>query len=153
MNHTWAILSYHLMLTAARLKKGTAQWFRLANSARIFFQFELVRLYIYMFTKCNNTQHSWHFYFGWINYIGIEAALNQRLKQFLLQWVEFSGSIPVLILDLIGLLTGFNTFLLLLGTDISPESFVSSFTTQLLFFRRRILSYSLSACSIWEYTS
>ena len=32
----WIILSYQLKLTAARLKKTTAQWFRLANSARIF---------------------------------------------------------------------------------------------------------------------
>ena len=30
------LLLYKLKLTAARLKKGTAQWFRLANSARIF---------------------------------------------------------------------------------------------------------------------
>ena len=31
------IYSYQLKLTAARLKNGTAQGFRLANSARIFF--------------------------------------------------------------------------------------------------------------------
>ena len=30
------LLLYKLKLTAARLKKGTAQWFRLANSASIF---------------------------------------------------------------------------------------------------------------------
>ena len=30
------LLLYKLKLTGARLKKGTAQWFRLANSARIF---------------------------------------------------------------------------------------------------------------------
>ena len=30
------LLLYKLKLTAARLKKGTAQWLRLANSARIF---------------------------------------------------------------------------------------------------------------------
>ena len=30
------LLLYKLKLTAVRLKKGTAQWFRLANSARIF---------------------------------------------------------------------------------------------------------------------
>ena len=30
------LLLYKLKLTAVRLKKGTAQWFRFANSARIF---------------------------------------------------------------------------------------------------------------------
>ena len=30
------LLLYKLKLTAARLKKGTAQWFRLANSSHIF---------------------------------------------------------------------------------------------------------------------
>ena len=34
--HILVELSYHLKLTAARLKKGTAQCFRLSNSARIF---------------------------------------------------------------------------------------------------------------------
>ena len=31
------VISYQLKLTTARLKKGTAQWFRLAYSARVFF--------------------------------------------------------------------------------------------------------------------
>ena len=35
------LLLYKLKLTAARLKKGTAQWFRLANSARIFINLRL----------------------------------------------------------------------------------------------------------------
>ena len=32
------LLSYQLKLTTTRLKEGTAQWFRLANSARISFK-------------------------------------------------------------------------------------------------------------------
>ena len=35
--HDYIVISHQLKLTAARLKKGTAQWFRLANSGRIFF--------------------------------------------------------------------------------------------------------------------
>ena len=47
MYDIYYLLPYQLMLTAAMLKKDTAQCFRLANSARIF-QFELVRLYNYI---------------------------------------------------------------------------------------------------------
>ena len=36
MGDEYIVLSYQLKLTAARLKKGTTQWFRFANSARIF---------------------------------------------------------------------------------------------------------------------
>ena len=39
-------MSYQLKLTAARLKKGTAQLFRLAYSARIFFNSSWYDLYI-----------------------------------------------------------------------------------------------------------
>ena len=44
------ILSYQLKLTAARLKKVTAQWYRLANSARIF-----INLSWYDHTTCYST--------------------------------------------------------------------------------------------------
>ena len=37
--NTMFVYSYQLQLTAARLKNGTAQGFRLANAAHIFFNF------------------------------------------------------------------------------------------------------------------
>ena len=36
IRNVYLLLSCQLKLTAARLKKGTAQWFMFANSARIF---------------------------------------------------------------------------------------------------------------------
>ena len=47
----YTVLSYQLKLKAARLKKGTAQWYRLANSVRIFinlnwYDYTLYTLYI-----------------------------------------------------------------------------------------------------------
>ena len=42
------ILSYQLKLTSARLKKGTTQWFRLANSARIYINLSWYDYTIYL---------------------------------------------------------------------------------------------------------
>ena len=40
------VLSYQVKLTTERLKKGTAQWFRFANSAHIFFNLSGTTIYL-----------------------------------------------------------------------------------------------------------